>query len=803
MKKSSFGIVAVAATMALAVTLSGCGSAQTRKAKYLQHGQEYLSAANFDKARVEFRNAAQIDPKDAQVHYFLAQVAEKSGDLRAAVSEYQVSIGADAKYAAPRAALGRLYLIGALADKAMELIEPGLVLDPGNAQLLTVRAAARERLGDKPGALSDAEQAVRLAPDDEYGLALLASLYRQRAQPAKAIELVRQSVQRLPKATDLRVILADLLVHTGQNAEAEAQLRQLVSLDPASLEHRYQLAKLYLLLNKPDAAEGALREAVKVAAGKVEPKLQLLQFLQAQRGPERALAEVDAMSTAAAHDSALKLALAQFLAQNGQGDRSAALLRRVVQDEGSKPDGLAARDRLAALLVSKRDLPAAKSLVAEVLKSNGRDNDALVLRSSIALAEGNAEAAIADLRAVLRDQPNSVPVLRALAQAYQRNGENDLAGEAIRNAVQLAPQDVASRLDLAQLLVGEKNLDSARPLLEQLAKDEPLNVQVQWTLFNVQLAQQQYAAARTTAEAILKVRPDIPLGHYLAGVSDEQNNQPAKAEREYDQALKVQPAAGEPLAAVTRLEVRGKQAGKALQRLDALISSQPTSGLARELKAETLIASGRTGQAMQALAESIKVLPQYPQFYSTLASLQLQATRADAAVATLQQGIATTHSAAPLVSALAAAYQQLGRADDAVKLYEDVLAHDPRALYAANNLAMLLITVRSDPASLAQAQKLAEQLVNSPAVNMIDTRGWVKYKSGDFKVAQQLLQQAVDKSPQEPELRYHLGMAQMRNGTPAAAVLNLEAAVAAKTPFTGIDEARAALAQARKTTQAG
>ena len=118
--KSAPRLSCMAVALIAAALIGGCGSAQSRKARYIEHGQQYLAAGNYDKARVELRNALQIDPRDGTVRLLLGQVAERTGDVREALGQYQAAIAANSQLAEARAALGRLFLLGGLPDKAME-----------------------------------------------------------------------------------------------------------------------------------------------------------------------------------------------------------------------------------------------------------------------------------------------------------------------------------------------------------------------------------------------------------------------------------------------------------------------------------------------------------------------------------------------------------------------------------------------------------------------------------------------------------------------------------------------------------
>jgi len=137
-------LIRVAATLGVLFALAACGSAAERRASYVAHGQKYLAEKNYDKARIEFRNALQIAPNDSDVRYENGVVDEKLGNTREAAQFYQGAIESNADNVRARAALGRVYVFGGAPERALDTIKPGLEKHPDDAALLTVRVLVAE-----------------------------------------------------------------------------------------------------------------------------------------------------------------------------------------------------------------------------------------------------------------------------------------------------------------------------------------------------------------------------------------------------------------------------------------------------------------------------------------------------------------------------------------------------------------------------------------------------------------------------------------------------------------------------------
>jgi tetratricopeptide (TPR) repeat protein len=784
---------AVCVALAL-VAVSGCGGAQARKARHAEKGQTYLAAGNFEKARVEFRNVLQIDPKDPEALYQMGAIAERLGNPRQAAQFYQASIDANHDHLGARIRLARLYLFSGAPDRTLELIKPALEKHPDDARLLTLRAAVRNQQKDMSGALADAERAVVLAPTDEDAVALLAGLYNLRGDKTEAQTLLEQTIRKVPGSVDLRLVLAQFYAQNNHPAEAEALLAKLVEMKPREKAHRLRLALFYVQSNQMDAAERCLRQAVKDLPAERSVQFALVDFLAAHRGRDQAERELKGMIAAAPDDNELKFALAKFYAAGNDLEQAKTLYQSVIDRQKLEPAGLAARDQLALLRLQSGDARGARALVDEVLAKSPRDEDALVLRGNIELANRDPRAAIADLRAVLRDQPTAVGVLRSLARAQLANGEPESAEETLRAAADGNPQNQALRLDLARLLDQLGKPAQAQAIVLELAKQAPDNLDVLDLEFRVSSKIQDYIAAKQAADAIVALQPKRAVGYFYQGMLAENHDHLDEALRDYRAAHAAQPDDIEPFEAEIRLLVNQKRVADALKRLDEIAASEPKNAPAFNIKGDVLLGSGHPIDAQEAYQQAISRAPKWWLPYRGLAHAQLAAKQDPAlALATLRNALPVVDQKDALGEDLALRLEAMGKHEEAIAEYDEILRGYPQAEFAASNLAVLLATYRTDRASLDRAKELAGRFAESGNASLMDAYGWVLYKRGESEASVRVLSRVVEKIPDQVFARYHLGMAEALAGKNSEARDNLARAVNSGQQFPGLDQARAAL----------
>jgi tetratricopeptide (TPR) repeat protein len=355
-------------------------------------------------------------------------------------------------------------------------------------------------------------------------------------------------------------------------------------------------------------------------------------------------------------------------------------------------------------------------------------------------------------------------------------------------------------VDLGELLSQTHRADEAITLLESAVRSVPgaAGTPARTALVQAYLAKPDLPAARTAAEDLKTLRPDLSIGSYLAGQVAQRQQRPADAQREFERALQLQPSATDVLTALADLEFARGQHPQAIALVRDALEREPRNAVTQNLLGELYMKDATYPAAVRALEEAMRLAPTWWPPYRNLALVKLAIKDTAGGVAAYEAGVQATQEPA-LVIDLAAIYVHQGRIDDAIHQYEVLHERRPQMELAANNLAMLLVTYRTDQVSLDRARDLTVRFANSDVGALLDTHGWVMFKRGDVTQALPALERASVEAPNSKVILYHLGMAQLKAGQANKARASLEAALAGGGSFTGTDQARLALAQIKRS----
>ncbi|TDJ48250.1 MAG: tetratricopeptide repeat protein, partial [Gammaproteobacteria bacterium] len=219
------GIIALSGLL-----IAGCGSPEERSAAYLTKAQTLYDAEDYTAARIEAMNAAQIEPRNADVRYLLAEIEEKGQDFRKAIGHLQVAVDADETHLRSRIKLGNYYVMAKAADEADAQATAAESLAPDNAEVYLLRARVYYLRDDNDAAMAEIEKALAKNPEMIDATMFKAGIYIARNDPDSALALVddrlaAESGDHRKKLQQFRVIM---LRAVNRNDEVEADLKAMV-----------------------------------------------------------------------------------------------------------------------------------------------------------------------------------------------------------------------------------------------------------------------------------------------------------------------------------------------------------------------------------------------------------------------------------------------------------------------------------------------------------------------------------------------------------------------------------------------
>lgn len=478
-------------------------------------------------AASHLRRAIRLVPADPEAYLVLAQVQLDQGSPDDAVKTIE-ALGA----AAPGEASGYRRLGVVLADKG----------DYGRAEKLLAKALEIDR--------ADAE-----------GWAALAHVFEATRRPQKAEDAYDQALIEDPDNQEVLLAAGRLALSRNMSSQARAYFDRLVSLaDDPSLAARVALT--YVASRQFAPAAEFLDNAR--ASGLREPHLSFYAGLVHERllhyaTAAEAYAEVP--SDAEMFQEA-QLRRATCLSMLGDHPAALVLFRKAWVDQPDNPPTVAAYSRALERSGAIRE---AESVLTSALERHSGP-ELISALAELHQRQGRSGDAIALLTEAVRKAPDDESLLYALGGAYERVGNFEQAIAQMRLLLKVNPQHAAAMNFIAYSLAEKgRDLEEAERLVKRAIELQPDSGAFLDSLGWVYFRRGDYRRAVEALEQAVALDPDEPLISEHLGDAYRRAGKKAQAREAYRRALKT-------LLAVPELqEQKGQKQG--LERKLKMLSS--------------------------------------------------------------------------------------------------------------------------------------------------------------------------------------------------------------------------------------
>ena len=497
-------LVTRAATLLVALLtslLASCGG--DKPDSLIASGKDFLAKNDNKAAIIQFKNALQQNPDLGEARFLLGKALLDGGDFRGA--EVELRKASDLKFSPDLTIplLAKAMLAGGQTNKVVDEFSKTELSGEAAANLKTLLSQAYEVMGNRDAALQALAAALSAKPD--YVPALIANARAKAAQDdvASAHSIIDGILSKTPGDPDALMIKGSLLASKGdQTGAMEQYMKALQSKQDFIPAHSAIISTLIQKGPFDDAAKQL--ETMKKVAPKNLQTLYLEAQIAYQRKDFKSARDLSQQLLKAAPENPLFLQLAGAVEyQLGSYIQAESFLNKALQQapelklarillitnylRGGQPakalNGLQPvldkieRDPVFLALAGEAYLQSGDPKKAEGYfdKANKLDPANPSLRTSLALshmAQGDVATATTELERVSNDD-QGITADRALIASYLRRNELDKALAAIDVLHKKQPDDPATYIVRAHILLAKKDNAGARQSFEKALTLDP------------------------------------------------------------------------------------------------------------------------------------------------------------------------------------------------------------------------------------------------------------------------------------------------------------------------------------------
>ncbi|MEO1536110.1 MAG: tetratricopeptide repeat protein [Pseudomonadota bacterium] len=771
--------------------LAGCDSSEERAEKHFQNGLSLLQDGDAARAFIEFRNALALDESHREARTTYARAARETGNVSAAYANYLRIAEEFPEDMEARLALSEIAIVAQNWDEAERHGAALLQAEPPveGSEIVGLALAFREAvLADEALAIRElTRQAAALAEISPNNQILVRVLIEGYMEDNRVDDAITVTAGILSADTDNPLfyeVMAELLLLKGDVRGLEDHFRLMLEKFPDDDETKGNLIGLLIAEGRGPQAEAFLRDEIETAEDKVNAHVSLIALIRQLRGDDAALAEID--SAISLYEVAPLLTALKAGLIFDRGDREAAIALMQTVAEGVQPslevDNF--KVTLAKMLIAVNNEVGGRQLVEEVLEHDPSHVEALKMRATWEIDADQTDEAIETLRLALDQEPNDAEAMTIMARAHERNGATQLSQDLLALAVEASRNAPAESIRFARVQISEERFSSAEDILVNALRRSPGHPELLTMLGRVYVAQSDWGRAEQVVQTLRRL--DDPS---VTTAADDLQLQIVTQREGREQGVGfleslVQNGSDRVAATVALIQARLQEnrGEDALDLAMQLVEANPSEPSLALVLGNTHLALGNFAKAEAAFQSVVD-----QDIGNTMAVMQLLRTmnsqsRTDEATALLDTALTASPDDIDLLWAKASFLEQGNDIDGAIEIYETIYAQNTDNQIVANNLASLLVTYRTDEASMERAFAVGRRLRGTDFAPFQDTYGWLQYRQDNHAEALTYLEPAAATLNTDPIVQFHLAKTYLALGRNADALRQFETVVSLADP---------------------
>jgi tetratricopeptide (TPR) repeat protein len=720
--------------------------------RYVENGNKFFEKGKFKEASIMYRRALQKDLRFGEAYYRLALTDIRLAAYGDAVRSLRRAVELQPDNADAAVKLADIYLVASTQDRsntdqylkeAKELAEKLVQKDSKSYDGHRIKGQIALLQKDPAGAVAELQAAERIKPDGvDLSLAYFQALVANK-QSDEAEKLGLRVLDKQKTYAPMYDVMYLYYMNAKKNAEAESIMKRKVENNPKQANFRVQLALHYLFTQQHaefDKTMQALNDE------KTYPEGHLVAgdfYFFRTRDMDSARTQYEA------------------------GEKAFPKEKAIYQK------------RMVELLATTGKNAEANQLLAEVLKANPKDSDAVAMRAALMLTTGDAaqiSQAANDLQSLVSKTPDNHLLRFNLARAYMAKNDPEQARLQLESAIKIRPDFLVARDMLAQIYLGKKDYSKALKEAEDVIAMNKNDLQARLTRSSALMSLGDGQKAREEIDGILQMAPNNPDARYQAGFLAWQQKDYKHAQEDFAQLSKSNPKDSRGLLGMVETMSADNHMPEAIKLMEDAVAKDPSR---RDLVlglANLYVRDMRYDAAISRYQDLLKSDPKSADLLLRLAETQRRKGDVNGAIDTFRRASQVAPSDARPLLQLGLLLDGTGRRDQAQPIYEQVLKLQPDHPIALNNLAFIKAEGGQNlDEALTMAQRARQGMPNSP--DIMDTLGWIYLKKNLSDDAIRTFKELIVADPNRAAYHYHYGMALLQKGDKPSAKRELETAI--------------------------